>query len=170
MCTMTQMFTSSYPRFGLWYLTPLSTIFQLYHDRQFYRWRKPECPRKTTDLPQVINKLEHIMMQSTLHLSGIRTSLVVIGTDCIASYKSNYHTVTTTTAPWNMPNLMSAGCMVMERLILSQKPDIIIAFASVGKDTHMSHLQQHLLQMRPITKIFDNTHAKPHSCDTYRVL
>jgi len=27
------------------------------------------------------------------------TTLVVIGTDCIGSYKSNYHTITTTTAP-----------------------------------------------------------------------
>jgi hypothetical protein len=51
--------------------------------------------------------------------------------------------------------------------ILSQKPDIIIAFASVRKEKHMSHLQQHFLQMRPIRKNFENTHAKPQSCDTY---
>ena len=27
-------------------------------------------------------------------------TLVVIGTDCIGSHKSNYHTITTTTVPW----------------------------------------------------------------------
>ena len=41
---------------------------------------------KTTDLSQVTDKLDHKM-------------LVVIGTDCTCSCKSNYHTITTTTIP-----------------------------------------------------------------------
>ena len=37
---------------------PLSTIFQLNRGDNFYRWRKPEYPEKTTDLPKVTDKLQ----------------------------------------------------------------------------------------------------------------
>ena len=78
---------------GLWWIMQLSTIFQLYHGSQFYWLRKPEYQEKTTYLSQVADKFCHKMLYRVyLTMNGFElTTLVVIGTDCTGSCKSNYH-------------------------------------------------------------------------------
>ena len=59
---------------GLWYLMPLTTIFQLYRGSQFLLVEEPEVPGENHDLSQVTDKFYHIMLYQVHHtMSRIQT-------------------------------------------------------------------------------------------------
>jgi hypothetical protein len=86
---------------GLWCLTSLLAIFQIYRGCQFYWWRKPEKPEKTTDYYDIILHRVHVAW------AGFElTTSVVIGIDCIGSCPSNYHAINNTTERHDMNELL----------------------------------------------------------------
>jgi hypothetical protein len=69
---------------GIWGLTLCSTILQLYHGGQFYCWRNPVYPEKTTCAGH-LQTLSHNVVSSTLRHERDADSQVVIDTECTDS-------------------------------------------------------------------------------------
>ena len=81
--------------FVWWCLTPLSTIFQLYRGVSFIGGGNRRTQRKP---PTFRKSMTNIMVHTSPWSRFELTTSVVIGTDYIGSCKSNYHTITATTA------------------------------------------------------------------------
>ena len=82
---------------GLWCLTPLSTIFQLY----ILLMEETRVPGENHRLvASHCQTWSHNVVSSTPQNEWVSNSqlLVVIGTNCTGSYTSNYYTITATTA------------------------------------------------------------------------
>jgi hypothetical protein len=81
----------------LFYTDPM--VPQVFHcialpsDRNIFgNWKRCLCP------PSRFNKMSLLQLEIRFEL----TTLVVIGTDCTGSCKSNYHRITTTAAPFTI--------------------------------------------------------------------
>ena len=90
-----------------------------------------------TEIPKKIIDLSECCIEYTSPWTGfeLRTS-VVIGTYCIGSYKSNHHTITTTTAPL-IEYLVGMTTYWVRDIELHVKPQTFVCLATI-KQNHLA--------------------------------
>ena len=115
-------------------LMVLNNIFQLYRGGQFYCWRKLEDLEKTTDLLQVTDNLNHILLYTSPWPLFKLTTSVVIGTGCIGSCKSNYHMITTAPLSCTTANRIQPFWYTLKALLSRKSIDKV--FVVMINDLH----------------------------------
>ena len=90
-----------------------------------------------TGVPREIHQLYHIMLYPSPWSRFELTTLVVIGTDCIGSCKSNYHMITAMTLKqefitWTFLSEMKGFPQSADSLVIFSKPAIIIIMNDLG--------------------------------------
>jgi hypothetical protein len=94
---------------GLWCFNAIFNNISIISWRSVFIARGNQCIRRKplTCRKSLTNFYDICCIRYTSTWVGFKlTTLVVIGTDCIGSCKSNYHTITTTAAPWNLIQLL----------------------------------------------------------------
>jgi hypothetical protein len=75
---LNKLFLSFMVWFDLLYLTPLSAIFHLYHDDQFYKWKKPSSRREPPTMgKQLVNYITCDCERSAPFFSNLQTQALV---------------------------------------------------------------------------------------------
>jgi len=85
---------------GLWCLMPLST-----NNISVILWWSVLLV-EDTEVPRENHRPTASHWKTLSHNVALSTPRLVIGNDCIGSYKFNYHTITTMTAPWMLGNVI----------------------------------------------------------------
>ena len=90
-----------------------------------------ENREKTTDLSQITDNLYHTLLYTSPWSRFELTTSVVIGTDCIGSCKTNYHTITATMAPCMKDNLFIVDSIHYIVYVLTKRTSICFPHSKI---------------------------------------
>jgi hypothetical protein len=113
--------------------------------------------KQTTDLPQVADKLYHIILYTSPWSRFKLTTSVVIGTDRKGSCKSNYYTITTTTDPVKQI-IRCVECCIMHAWNIEKRNLIHVIFHS-NYNCMFTNIKEHPINKHDpvkLSKVYTN--------------
>ena len=127
---------------GLWCLTLLLTILQLYRGGHFYCWRKPECPQKTTELFRISILYCHKYMNIECTFC-MRMIFYCLSNTCMLQMISYFSYLFYNITKWNA-HWLGAGTFKAQPVSMTGRIWVWIATAC-GKWRLLVHWQDNLL-------------------------